>query len=89
MLGKRKFEEIKKVSLFAEAIKRRIDDMSSDILETLINKLKTSGYFSLQIDETTDITKKAQLSGAVPFVDSDYIREEYLLGKGLPKETTG
>ena len=30
--------------------------MSSDILETLINKLKTCGYFSLQIDETTDIT---------------------------------
>ena len=59
MLGKTEVEEIKKVSLSAETIKRRIDDMSSDILETLIYKLKTSEYFSLQIDETTGITKKA------------------------------
>ena len=61
MLGKEEVEEIRKASLSAETIERQIDDMSSDILETLINKLKTSGYFSFQIDETTDITRKAQL----------------------------
>ena len=63
--------------------------MSSDILETIINKLKTSGYFSLQIDETTDITKKAQLLGVVHFVDGDSIREEYLFCEELPKGTIG
>ena len=52
--------------------------MSGDIFETLINKLKTSGYFSLEVDETTDITKKAQLLSVVRFVDSDSIREEYI-----------
>ena len=40
MLGKKEVKEIKKVSLSAESIKRRIDDMFSDILETLITKLK-------------------------------------------------
>ena len=38
MLGKKEVEEIKKVSLSEETIKGRIDDMSSDILVTLINK---------------------------------------------------
>ena len=89
MLGKKEVHEIKKVSLSAETIKRRIDDMSSDILETLINKLKTSGYFSLQIDETTDITKKAQLLSVVRFVDGDSMKEEYLFCEELPKRTTG
>ena len=89
MLGKKEVEEIKKVSLSAETIKRRIDDMSSDILETLINKLKTSGYFSLQIDETADITKKAQLLSVVRFVDGNSIGEEYLFCKELPERPTG
>ena len=89
MLGKKQVEEIKKVSLSAETIRRRIDDMSSDILETLINKLKTSGYFSLQIDETTDITKKAQLLGIVRFVDGDSMKEECLFCEELPERTTG
>ena len=80
MLGKKEVEEIIKVSLSAETIKRRIDDnMSSNILETLIKKLKTCGYFSLQIDETTDITKKAQLLSVVRFVNGYSIREEHFV----------
>ena len=89
MLGKKEVEEIKKVSLSAETIKRRIDDMSGDILEILINKLKTSGYFSLQVDETTDITKKAQLLNVVRFVEGVSIREEYLFCDELPERTNG
>ena len=89
MLGKKEVEEIKKVSLSAETIKRRIDDISSDILETLINKLKASGYFFLHIDETTDITKKAQLLSIVRFVDGNSLREECLFCEELPERTTG
>ena len=77
------------MSFSAETIKRRIDDMSSDILETLINKLKTSGYFSLQIVETTDVAKKAQLLSVVRFVDGNSVREEYLFCEELPERTTG
>ena len=57
MLGQKEAEQVRKVSLSAETIKRRIGDMSEDLLETLLNKLKTSGKFSLQIDETTDSKK--------------------------------
>ena len=89
MLGQKEAEEVRKVSLSAETIKRRIGDMSEDLLETLLNKLKTSGKFSLQIDETTDIKKQAQLLAVVRFVDGNAIAEEYLFCKKLPERTTG
>ena len=89
MLGQKEAEEVRKVSLSAETIKRRIGDMSEDLLETLLNKLKTSGKFSLQIDETTDIKKQAQLLAVVRFVDGNAITEEYLFCKKLPERTTG
>ena len=89
MLGPNKVKEIRKVLLSADTIKRRIDDMSNDTLETLIKKAKAFPKFSIQIDETTDISKKAQLFGVVRFVDGDFITEEYLFCKDLPKRTTG
>ena len=89
MLGPKEVKQINKVSLSADTIKRRIDEMSNDILETLIEKLKTSGKFSLQIDETTDINKKAQLLSVIRFIDGDSINEEFLFCKELPERTTG
>ena len=89
MLGQKEAEEVRKVSLSAETIKRRIGDMSEDLLETLLNKLKTSGKFSLHIDETMDIKKQAQLLAVVRFVDGNAITEEYLFCKKLPERTTG
>ena len=85
MLGPKEFKDVRKVSLFADTIKRRID-MSNDILETLI---KTSPKFSIQIDETIDINKKAQLLSVIRYVDGDSITEEYLFCKELSKRNTG
>ena len=67
MLGPKEVKEVRKVPLSADTIKRRIDDMSNDILETLIKKIKASSKFCIQIDETTDISKKAQLLSVIRF----------------------
>ena len=74
MLGPNEVKEMSKISLSADTIKRRIADMSSDVLETLITKLKTAKKFSLQIDESTDIKNRAQLISIVRFVDEDLIK---------------
>ena len=63
--------------------------MSNDILETLIKKIQEFPKFFIQIDETTDISRKAQLLSVVRFVDVDSITEEYLFCKEFPERTTG
>ncbi|GFS52253.1 SCAN domain-containing protein 3 [Nephila pilipes] len=68
MLVPNEVKEVNKVSLSADTVKRRIHDMSSDILGTLIKKLLSAEKFALQIDETT-IKNKAQLIAIVRFVD--------------------
>ncbi|GFT40272.1 zinc finger BED domain-containing protein 5 [Nephila pilipes] len=89
MLGPNEVKEVNKVSLSADTVKRRIHDMSSDILGTLIKKLLSAEKFALHIDETTDIKNKAQLIAIVRFVDEDFIKEHYLFCKEVPERTTG
>ncbi|GFT55756.1 protein FAM200A [Nephila pilipes] len=90
MLGPNEVKEVNKVSLSADTVKRRIHDMSSDILETLIKKLLAVENFALQIDETTDIkNNREQLIAIIRFVDEDFIKEHYLFCKEVPERTTG
>ncbi|GFR04289.1 SCAN domain-containing protein 3 [Trichonephila clavata] len=89
MLGPNEVKEVNKVSLSADTVKRRIQDMSSDILGTLIKKLLSAEKFALQIDETNYIKNKAQLIAIVRFVDEDFIKEHYLFYKEVPERTTG
>ncbi|GFU06965.1 zinc finger BED domain-containing protein 5, partial [Nephila pilipes] len=49
MLGPNEVKEVNKVSLSADTVKRRIHDMPSDILGTLIKKLLSAEKFALQI----------------------------------------
>ena len=89
MIERKKVKEVRKMPLSVDTIKRQIDNMSNDVLETLIKKTKTFPKFSIQIDKTTDISKKAQLFSEVHFVDSDSITKEYLFCKALPEQTIG
>ncbi|KOC62786.1 SCAN domain-containing protein 3, partial [Habropoda laboriosa] len=90
MLGPREVNEVKKVPLSADTVKKRINDMLSDILGILIAKLKTAQKFALQIDEPTDIKNRAQLIAIVRFVDEGTItiKEHYLFCNELPERTT-
>ncbi|GFT22658.1 SCAN domain-containing protein 3 [Nephila pilipes] len=74
MLGPNEVKEVNKVSLSADTVKRRIHDMSSDILGTLIKKLLSAEKFALQINETTDIKNKAQLIAIVRFVEETLLK---------------
>lgn len=53
-----KFEE---VPLSARTITRRIEDVGDNLLNQLIKKTKTFQYFSLALDESTDIVDSSQL----------------------------
>ncbi|XP_060124933.1 zinc finger BED domain-containing protein 5-like [Zootoca vivipara] len=89
MLGPEAAKEIAKVPLSDNTISRRINDMSADIESVVMEKIRISEKFALQLDESTDISGHAQLLANVRFVDGDAIRENFFFCKALPEKTTG
>ena len=89
MLGPDTAKERAKVPLSDNTIARRIDDISADIESMVLEKMRISRKFALQLDESTDISGYAQLLANVRFVDGDAIRENFLFCKPLPEKTTG
>ncbi|XP_053194079.1 protein FAM200A-like [Scomber japonicus] len=89
MIDKKAADELKKVPLLNNTVSRRIDDMSDDITEQVVNKIKQAGQFALQLDEMTDVSGDAQLLAFVRYKDVSDINEHILFCKRLPGKTTG
>ncbi|XP_072401099.1 zinc finger BED domain-containing protein 5-like [Diabrotica undecimpunctata] len=79
-------KKVEKISLSNDTITRRIDNMALSLKNQLLQKLKGSPSFSLQCDETTDISKHAQLLFYCRFIDRKRFLEEILFSTSL--ETT-
>ena len=75
--------KISKIPLSDDTVRRRILEISSDIEKNVSgNKLQCSG-FALQVDESTDITNKAQLIAFVHFINENEIANQFLFCKEL------
>jgi hypothetical protein len=61
------------LSLSNDTVRRRIQDMAYDILSQVVDEIKSgpSGMFSIQLDESTDVTHLAQLLVYVRYVYND------------------
>jgi len=82
-------KKVESVPLSDSSIKRRIDLISEDILAQLIVALKKSGKFSLQTDESVDISVSPQLMVFVRYKGEEDINEEFLFCNALSTTTTG
>ncbi|XP_025202883.1 SCAN domain-containing protein 3-like [Melanaphis sacchari] len=63
--------------------------MNSNIENQLIHDLNQSSFFSICIDESTDITSSARLSIISRFCINDEVREELIKLASIPAKTTG
>ena len=70
-------------------VKRRILDMSNDILEQVTTELKSSSSFAIQLDESTDVSSCSQLLVYVRYMKGHSVKEEYLFSEPLATTTRG
>ena len=84
MFGPDAAKEIAEFPLSDNTIARRIDDMSADIENIVLEGMCISRKFALQLDESTDIRAILNLWPMC----RDTIRENLLFCKALPEKTT-
>lgn len=89
MLGDDAEKQLSKIPLSNDTVHRRILEMSTDIEENVCRNKLQDAYFALQVDESTDISNKAQLLAFIRFIDGDRIVNQYLCCKELLTTTKG
>ena len=82
-------KKIDQIPLSNNTVHSRINDISNDVKCQLIDLLKMSGKFSLQLDESTDVSDQAQLMTYIRFEGQTKMHEEFLFCKPLLTTTTG
>jgi hypothetical protein len=89
--GEEQAKKLNAISLSNNTIRRRIDDMAQDILTQVVNEVKSSPYakFSLQFDESTDVSSCAVLLGFIRYVHLSEVKEEFLMCEYLTSTTRG
>ncbi|KAM4808386.1 zinc finger BED domain-containing protein 5-like [Rhinophrynus dorsalis] len=82
--------EDKKIPLADNTIGRRIQDMSDDIKLQMKDIFQDDNMiFTLQLDESTDVSGLAQLLAFIRFIYNDRIIEQFLCCLELPMRTRG
>jgi hypothetical protein len=72
-------------------LSRRINDLSSYVETTGIQRVKKSQYYALQLDESTDVANVAIVLVFVRYINEDtgIAEEELLFFRSLKERTTG
>ena len=82
-------EKLRQIPLSNDAIRKRICDMSTDIQDTVISSLQQSKMFTMQVDELTDISGKAQLIAFIRFFSDGKTSDQFFCCKELKERMTG
>nr|XP_022910374.1 zinc finger BED domain-containing protein 5-like [Onthophagus taurus] len=72
----------------AKQVRRRVDAMASNVKNILIDRIRSSDFFAIQLDESTDVTNYAQLMVYVRYLFNTEIKEDYLFCTTLSTHTT-
>ena len=86
--GEETSKKLPTISLSNNTVPRRIAKLSNDVNEQIVTKLKESKFFSLQLDEATDVARVSQLLAYIR-VASNIDIEDLLFCQPLSTTKTG
>ena len=89
MIGEKESEKLNALTLSNNTVKRRIEDMSSDVLNQIVNQAKASPFYAIQLDESTDVAGFPQLSVFIRCIYNGEVSKNLLFCKVLPLHTRG
>ncbi|XP_068232174.1 protein FAM200C-like [Palaemon carinicauda] len=79
ILGTEAAKKMKDVPLSNNVIGGRVEDMSCDILDQIVEEIQASPTrISLQLDESTDVSNLSQLIVYTRYIKDDEIKDEFL-----------
>lgn len=87
MFGESYAKQLSQIPLADNTVGRRIDDISEDLCDQLVSRLRTS-KFAIQVDEATDVAKDAHLIAYVRYVAETNIIEDILFCNRIPGKAT-
>ena len=88
-MGKEKANKLEEILLSNDIIKKHISEMSLDILLRVVEEIKSSTIFSLQLDESTDVSSCAHLLVYARYIFENNIKEQYLFSEPLSTTCKG
>ena len=88
VLGKDSANKLSQISLSNDTVKRRIDEMSQDIKDQVLDQVRASPVFAIQLVETTDVAQCSQLLMYARFVSGNSVKDEMLFCHPMESYTT-
>ncbi|XP_026508959.1 zinc finger BED domain-containing protein 5-like [Terrapene carolina triunguis] len=88
MLGEKAEEKLDSIPLSNDTVSRCIADMAENVLSQLVNRVRNSDYYSLQLDKSTDLDSLAKLLVYVRYMYESTIHEDFLFCHSLSTQTT-
>ncbi|XP_077065697.1 SCAN domain-containing protein 3-like [Siphateles boraxobius] len=88
MIGEAAAKKLLTIPLSNDTVSHRIADMATDIQHQLLERIKSSPFFSLQLDESTDVTNAALLLVFARYRWDSSLHEDILFCGELPTRTT-
>ena len=89
MIGADTVKKLSSLSLSDNTIQRRIQEMSDDIKNQVVEQIKQSPGYVLQLDKSTDVSSCAQLMVYVRYIHNCDFKEELLFCQPLDSQTLG
>ncbi|XP_078487698.1 zinc finger BED domain-containing protein 5-like [Ciona intestinalis] len=90
LIGEKDVAKLESVSLSNDTVKRRINEMATDIADQVTAGIRASKYgFAIQVDESTDITSCCQLLVYARYTQDNKVKTELLMSEELSATTKG